>query len=750
MQITNLENLKKYLRNSTLWSMIILLLTATVLIILVNIKLSSTELQMQNHHLEEAINTFKSNLSEELSIVASSTTFINYLRSGEITRQQEYPSFLAHILFIKNKSITGMEITDATNNLLFSSGQKTDSFATVKICYLNGQLDEQYGNCEYRWKLYFSKTGILDELRKTHSEIEECKYCTKVNIFSDNNFGNLTLDQANDMTLTVRAILKHDPYFPIYGIIFFGLIIFSLWNQFKMQKVLDKYITHPLELLTRNLANNAPLNTHKEDIAEIGYLAQQIAKSKEKEREAKIGKMAIQLAHDIRSPLTALQLVVKQTTNIDEENRTIIRNATTRINDIANNLLAKYRDSANKNNGQEEQNEQNNLSIEPIASTIDNIISEKRIQFSAKNLKIQTLINSDLYNIFAKINIGNFKRVISNLFDNSVEALFPNKQGLIIISLNKEADNILIEIIDNGQGMPETTLSKIGKEKVTSGKTYGTGMGLLYAVAQIKKWNGDYEIQSTIGEGTTFLIKLPISPPPAWYQQSITIVPNMNIISLDDEISIHNVWAARFKDYIIYVKLFHFFKTDEFQASFETIKNENNIYLIDYELFNSPETGVELIDKLKINNNAFLVTSHYEDLGLRKQCLEKGIKIIPKNFVPYIPIEFITNKNMEELDCIFIDDDKNLTDAWLALAKTKNVKIKVFNNINDFKHVANLFDKNTKIYIDSKLGNIKGEEFAKTLYDAGFCNIYLATGYDRENFVPMYWIKDIVDKTPPF
>lgn len=61
------------------------------------------------------------------------------------------------------------------------------------------------------------------------------------------------------------------------------------------------------------------------------------------------------------------------------------------------------------------------------------------------------------------------------------------------------------------------------------------------------------------------------------------------------------------------------------------------------------------------------------------------------------------------------------------------------------------YDKNIPIYIDSDLKEkMPGEIFAKFLYEQGFSTLYLATGYDKDRYGDMPWIKDIVSKDPPF
>ena len=59
--------------------------------------------------------------------------------------------------------------------------------------------------------------------------------------------------------------------------------------------------------------------------------------------------------------------------------------------------------------------------------------------------------------------------------------------------------------------------------------------------------------------------------------------------------------------------------------------------------------------------------------------------------------------------------------------------------------------KKSNIYIDFNLGDeLTGTELAKELHSRGFHNLYLCTGYEKNDFQPMNYIKDIVGKEPPF
>ena len=71
--------------------------------------------------------------------------------------------------------------------------------------------------------------------------------------------------------------------------------------------------------------------------------------------------------------------------------------------------------------------------------------------------------------------------------------------------------------------------------------------------------------------------------------------------------------------------------------------------------------------------------------------------------------------------------------------------------MGDFKKVMEHCNKNIPIYVDSDLKEqMPGEVFAKFLYEQGFQYLYLATGYEKDRFGYMPWIKDIVSKDSPF
>ncbi len=467
-------------------------------------------------------------------------------------------------------------------------------------------------------------------------------------------------------------------------------------------------------------------------------------------RNHAIAEVTAQVAHDIRSPLAALNMASKCLPGLPEQERVLIRNATLRISDIANNLLIEYK--VKNSNEIEEQEGEKSIQAELVSSLLGYLMSEKRIHMAEKLIELVLELGNKAHSCFVNLEPENFKRVISNLINNAAEAI--ETKGVIRVVLTKQDNDLIIEIIDNGKGIPEDILPKIKQGGISSGKKGGFGLGISSVIQNIRCWDGSCDIQSKLGEGTTFTIKLPIAEEPDWFQSTVILHPNTRIIVLDDDESIHNIWQTHFLEYTEKksVTLDHFHEPSAFIKYCETSRSKHDLFLVDYELINSKETGLDLIEQLNLKKQAILVTSRYEELEIRERIKKLGIKIIPKSFAPYIQISMVNEPVKEEQpELIFIDDDKTLTEAWEIQASFVNKKIAIFNHSEDFKNTMEWYNKNIPIYIDSDLKEeISGEVFARFLYEQGFQHLYLATGREKDRFGDLPWVKEIVSKEAPF
>lgn len=126
-------------------------------------------------------------------------------------------------------------------------------------------------------------------------------------------------------------------------------------------------------------------------------------------------------------------------------------------------------------------------------------------------IKIQRALPKDLPNIL--LNEHEIGQVLINLFTNAAHAMENQNNATLKVSAAKAGDDIVIKVIDNGNGMDKKTAGKIFDPFFTTkDRSAGTGLGLSISYSIIDKHRGTIDLESVQGKGTTFTITLPIDP----------------------------------------------------------------------------------------------------------------------------------------------------------------------------------------------------------------------------------------------
>ncbi|MCK5135244.1 MAG: histidine kinase [Bacteroidales bacterium] len=225
------------------------------------------------------------------------------------------------------------------------------------------------------------------------------------------------------------------------------------------------------------------------------------------DRLATLGELAAGAAHEIRNPLTSIRSTIQYLKNriTDREDKSMAEdliNEVDRINDIIQGMLS----FAKPVELRIEETDFYQLICQTIR--LVNNSAEK------KGIKLELDFDSDFKIIF--VDTGQIKQVLINILMNAVQAI-QKPAGIITISVRgltseyKAFDrNIyyLIEIKDNGPGIPQNLLDKVFDPFYTT-KQEGTGLGLSITYTIINRHRGDIEIQSELGKGTMVKIKLP-------------------------------------------------------------------------------------------------------------------------------------------------------------------------------------------------------------------------------------------------
>lgn len=196
-----------------------------------------------------------------------------------------------------------------------------------------------------------------------------------------------------------------------------------------------------------------------------------------------------QVAHDIRSPLGILELLIGTLNDLSDEQRQLFDIAMVRLKGIADDVL-NYKIPTHIN----------------LIQVTQTLVKEKIFEYTnLNNVKIEfrTECHSDLN---LSIALSEYQRVLSNLINNAVEAV--NGNGWVKVSIKSLNQKICIEVCDDGVGIPAHILPKLLKGSFTHGKKNGHGLGLSHARKTVNSWGGELEIESVEGKGTTVSIHL--------------------------------------------------------------------------------------------------------------------------------------------------------------------------------------------------------------------------------------------------
>ncbi|WP_377889721.1 PAS domain S-box protein [Alkalihalobacillus sp. R86527] len=211
-----------------------------------------------------------------------------------------------------------------------------------------------------------------------------------------------------------------------------------------------------------------------------------------------IGELAAGVAHEIRNPLTSLkgftQILKSRLSNeSDQEFIKIMMSELDRINMIVNEFMVLARPQA--------------VTYEKanILDVIENVLTLIETQAILNNVQIFTRLIKTVPAITCSEN--QIKQVLINVLKNAIEAM-PDG-GEIVVSVYMDSTDILIEVKDNGTGIPDHQLAHLGEPFYTT-KKKGNGLGLMISRRIIQNHQGEITFESEEGLGTIVSIKLPL------------------------------------------------------------------------------------------------------------------------------------------------------------------------------------------------------------------------------------------------
>jgi PAS domain S-box-containing protein len=231
------------------------------------------------------------------------------------------------------------------------------------------------------------------------------------------------------------------------------------------------------------------------DITQISAMEEQLKRA---DRLSALGVLAAGIAHEIRNPLTGMKMIVQlleSEFSQDDSRREplwIIQKEIDRLEAIIGNLLDFARPTKPK---------AVEVNVEKVVDDcfllVKNQLKKQGINYEKRVQNLLPLVIGDP---------DQLKQVFINIITNAIQALGPD--GYLRVILDHRDEALVIAFEDTGNGIPSDRLQDIFNPFMTT-KEDGTGLGLSMAQRIVEEHGGKIEVQSSVGEGSTFYVYLP-------------------------------------------------------------------------------------------------------------------------------------------------------------------------------------------------------------------------------------------------
>jgi len=223
----------------------------------------------------------------------------------------------------------------------------------------------------------------------------------------------------------------------------------------------------------------------------------------EAERMASVGRMASHLAHEIRNPLTAIGGFARSIARRRRDDQKTCRNAmiiyeeARRLERTLVNVLDYTRPLRPRKR--------------PIA--LNDIVLETLDQFKTQLREHEVTVRLELAEELPPVHADPemLKQVIINLVRNAIEAMESKGGGTLAIATAADEGEVELVVADTGIGMEQKTLQSLFSPFFST-KIGGVGLGLSISQRIVRQHGGRIEVESELGEGTQFTVRLTVEP----------------------------------------------------------------------------------------------------------------------------------------------------------------------------------------------------------------------------------------------
>jgi len=217
------------------------------------------------------------------------------------------------------------------------------------------------------------------------------------------------------------------------------------------------------------------------------------------ERVSTVGRMVSSIVHDLRSPLAGIRAAAQllqedPTTSKGPRLTSMIMSEVDRMSGMAQEVLDYCRGKMEVQ-----------AAIVDLGKLVESIMEPLRDLLEARSIHLNLNLDEG---VEAPADSERLGRVLRNLVDNAADAM-PDG-GVLTLTVRREEGRASLLVSDTGSGMSEEVKRRMFEPFFTHGKKRGNGLGMAIAQRIIEAHNGSFEIESSVGEGTTISLLLPL------------------------------------------------------------------------------------------------------------------------------------------------------------------------------------------------------------------------------------------------
>ena len=258
------------------------------------------------------------------------------------------------------------------------------------------------------------------------------------------------------------------------------------------------------------------------------------------QRDAAWGEVARRLAHEIKNPLTPIQLSAerlqyKLANKLEQDDATMLKRATeTIVNQVSamKTMVNEFSEYARAPSAHLTKININSL-IKDVSMLYENARDEMG-NVATTQAKITFDLNNSLPDIMGDATM--LRQVLHNLMQNAQDALTLVKNPEINVQTSNDETNIKLIVKDNGQGFPPDLISHAFEPYVTT-KAHGTGLGLAIVKKMVEEHLGQIKIENnaTSGACITIIMPIPVTALPIVISEKINTQNKIQISGLKDK-----------------------------------------------------------------------------------------------------------------------------------------------------------------------------------------------------------------------